>query len=161
MATKKAATKGSGGTKALAKWDERLAALAQVATRTEESTGGGGQFIGTRAGQLTFNGAAIPGNKMNVVVIDHGMGEFSVLAHLRRGSVRVAAAQAIAAGDTVGECGNNGESIVPHLHYQLQLSPQPGQQPIPALFSDFRADTSAMQRGTPTRGQRVSHLRRR
>src|SRR5687768_5769597 len=45
----------------------------------------------------------------NVVAIDHGNGEFSILAHLRRGSVRVAAGHRLEAGDTVGECGNNGQ----------------------------------------------------
>jgi hypothetical protein len=91
----------------------------------------------------------------NFVGIDHGNGEFSILAHLRRGSVRVAAHQRLAAGDTVGECGNNGESVLPHLHYQLQLDSLPGSRSVPAPFSDFLADGVRIMRGVPTRGQRV------
>lgn len=93
----------------------------------------------------------------NVVSIDHGNGEFSILAHLRRGSVRVAADQRIEAGDTVGACGNNGESVVPHLHYQLQLDSRPGSRPVPAPFSDFLAEGERVVRGIPTRGQRLVH----
>jgi murein DD-endopeptidase MepM/ murein hydrolase activator NlpD len=96
----------------------------------------------------------------NFVAIDHGGGELSVLVHLRRGSVRVATGQKIEAGDTVGECGNNGESVFPHLHYQLQLDPRPGQKPVPAPFNDFMAEGVRVARGQPTRGQRVIHAAR-
>ncbi len=95
----------------------------------------------------------------NFVAIDHGGGEFSVLAHLRRGSVRVATGQKIETGETVGECGNNGESVLPHLHYQLQLDPRPG-RPVPAPFSNFMAEGVRVARGQPTRGQRVIHAAR-
>jgi hypothetical protein len=97
----------------------------------------------------------------NFVTIDHGGGEYSILAHLRRGSVRVATGQHIQSGDTVGECGNNGDSVLPHLHYQLQLSSLPGTRPIPASFSDFLAEGARVTRGIPTRGQRVMHAPRR
>jgi hypothetical protein len=103
----------------------------------------------------TLAGYRGPGN---FVIIDHG-GEFSVLAHLRRGSVRVATGQEIETGEPVGECGNNGESVLPHLHYQLQLDPRP-ERPIPAPFSDFMANGVRVARGQPTRGQRVIHAAR-
>lgn len=93
----------------------------------------------------------------NFVTIDHGGGEFSMLAHLRRGSVRVASGQQLEMGDTVGVCGNNGESVLPHLHYQLQRGPG---RPVPALFSDFLANAVRVGRGQPTRGQRVTHTAR-
>jgi hypothetical protein len=99
-------------------------------------------------------GTARPGYRGpgNFVAIDHGGGEISMLAHLRHGSVRVSNGQTLAAGDTVGECGNNGESVLPHLHYQLQRGPA---RPVPALFSDFLANGARVTRGQPTRGQRV------
>lgn len=101
-------------------------------------------------------GKARPGYRGpgNFVAIDHGGGEISMLAHLRRGSVRVSNGQMLAAGDTVGECGNTGESTLPHLHYQLQRGPG---RPVPALFSDFLANGARVTRGQPTRGQRVIH----
>jgi hypothetical protein len=96
----------------------------------------------------------------NVVVIDHGNGEYSVLAHLRRGSVAVRAGEEVAAGAKVGECGNNGQSLWPHLHYQLQLAPIPGQRSVPAAFAHYRADGVVVERGEPRRGQVVAVLSR-
>ena len=98
-----------------------------------------------------------PGNN---VVIDHGNGEFSVLAHFRRGSITVTAGQQVQAGDTIGACGNNGLSDLPHLHYQLQLDPRPGQEVIPAFFTDYRVGAEHVARGEPRGGQRVQHAGR-
>lgn len=70
MATKKTAAKKAPG-KALIPFEERLRQQAQVATAIEENVGSGGQMIGTRGGRLSFGGAEVPGNKMNVVIIDH------------------------------------------------------------------------------------------
>lgn len=59
----------------------------------------------------------------NVVVIDHGGGEFSILGHLRQGSVRVRAGGRVRAGEVVGLIGNSGNSGGPHLHYHLMGGP--------------------------------------
>lgn len=66
--------------------------------------------------------AAVLGNH---VVVDHGDGVFSLVAHLRRGSGRVAPGQRVAVGDVLGEVGNSGNSSEPHLHVQLMDRPQP------------------------------------
>lgn len=66
--------------------------------------------------------AAVVGNH---VVVDHGDGVFSLVAHLRRGSARVVPGQRVAAGDRLGEVGNSGNSSEPHLHVQLMDRPQP------------------------------------
>lgn len=55
----------------------------------------------------------------NVVVIDHGDGEFSLLAHMQKGSVRVKVGDKVQQGDVLGLLGNSGNSDGPHLHYQL------------------------------------------
>lgn len=70
MATKKTAAKKTTG-KAMVNWSEELARRAQMAAAIEENVGGGGSFISLKGGRLTFQGAEIPGNKMNVVVVDH------------------------------------------------------------------------------------------
>src|SRR5699024_5637202 len=62
MATKK---------KALTKWEEQLAAKAAVATATEKNAGAGAPRLSVSGGQLQFQGASVPGNKLNVVVLDH------------------------------------------------------------------------------------------
>ena len=60
------------------------------------------------------------GDVGNHVVIDHGQSEFSLIAHMRMGSVRVRAGDRVAQGQQVGELGNSGDTSGPHVHYQLQ-----------------------------------------
>jgi murein DD-endopeptidase MepM/ murein hydrolase activator NlpD len=59
----------------------------------------------------------------NHLVLDLGGGVYAVLAHLRRGSLRVAKGQRVGAGEQVAECGNSGNSTEPHLHFQLMDHP--------------------------------------
>ncbi|WP_144027292.1 peptidoglycan DD-metalloendopeptidase family protein [Paenibacillus selenitireducens] len=54
----------------------------------------------------------------NVVVINHG-GEYSYLAHLKKGSVTVKPGEKVRAGDVIGQLGNSGNSSEPHLHFQV------------------------------------------
>ncbi|NUO49005.1 MAG: M23 family metallopeptidase [Polyangiaceae bacterium] len=56
----------------------------------------------------------------NHVVIDDGKGHFVAVAHLKQGSVRVAAGEVVKAGAPIGELGNSGNSSMPHLHIQVQ-----------------------------------------
>lgn len=58
----------------------------------------------------------------NYIVIRHLDKEYSFIAHLRLGTVRVKAGDKVGVGDQLGECGNSGTSFAPHLHYHLQDS---------------------------------------
>lgn len=90
----------------------------------------------------------------NHVVLDHGDGEHSVLAHLRHGSVVVAEGDRVEAGRRLGVCGNSGRSSEPHLHYHLQTQPEFGEGVgLPAPFRDYVADGEPVERGEPTRDQ--------
>lgn len=103
-------------------------------------------------GQMTPE--APPGNH---VVIGHGNGEFSLLAHFRSGSIRVAPGDSVRTGQVLGECGNSGNSSEPHVHYHLQRGPAFGEGVgLPAPFTNFRADGQAVERGEPVRGQMVA-----
>jgi hypothetical protein len=62
--------------------------------------------------------AAVAGNHVVVAADDGGRTAYVLLAHLRRGSVRVRPGEQVAAGDPVAECGNSGNSVQPHLHVQ-------------------------------------------
>lgn len=69
MAKAKTPTKPTG--KALTNWKEELAASAKASVATEESAAtGGGRFFSLRAGQLSFDDAALPGNQMACIVLD-------------------------------------------------------------------------------------------
>jgi murein DD-endopeptidase MepM/ murein hydrolase activator NlpD len=73
----------------------------------------------------TFMGLPDPRNAVggNNVIIDHGNGEFSFLAHMQFGSVRVKQGDKVKQGDVVGLLGNSGNSDGPHLHYHLMAGP--------------------------------------
>jgi Peptidase family M23 len=60
----------------------------------------------------------------NHVIVDAGSG-FVLLAHLRCGSVRVKPGQRVRIGDALGEVGNSGSSLQPHLHLQVMSSADP------------------------------------
>ena len=53
------------------------------------------------------------------VVIDHGQGVHSILAHMRR--VGVETGERVATGDVVGEVGSTGRSSGPHLHWSVRV----------------------------------------
>ena len=59
----------------------------------------------------------------NLVVIDHGSGEFSLFAHMHQGSVRVKVGDRVKQGQVIGLMGAAGSPGIPHLHYQLQAGP--------------------------------------
>lgn len=93
----------------------------------------------------------------NYVVIDHGNGEFSILAHLREGSVAVGKGETVEPGQKIGVCGNSGNSSEPHLHYHLQNTARFGAgQGLPAQFRSYLADGDLVERGEPVKGQAVA-----
>ena len=67
-----------------------------------------------------FRGSGDPGNHL---VIDHGNGEFSLVAHLMAGSLAVREGQRVTQGQLIGRLGNSGDSFAPHVHHQLQDGP--------------------------------------
>jgi murein DD-endopeptidase MepM/ murein hydrolase activator NlpD len=59
----------------------------------------------------------------NYVVIRHAGGEFSHYGHLKQGSVRVKAGDAVTRGQAIAQLGHTGNSTEPHLHFQLTDGP--------------------------------------
>jgi Peptidase family M23 len=92
----------------------------------------------------------------NHVILDHGDGEYSFLAHMQKGSVRVHDGEKVTSSTVLGGCGNSGNTSEPHLHYHLQDSPVFGQGAgMPAQFVDYIADGKHVDRGEPVKGQTV------
>jgi Peptidase family M23 len=83
----------------------------------------------------------------NCVILDHGNSEFSVMMHMREGSVMVKAGDHVKKGQLIGRLGNSGDSFGPHLHYQLQSGPDLFRDPsIPFTFQNV--NRSHLFRGT-------------
>jgi murein DD-endopeptidase MepM/ murein hydrolase activator NlpD len=59
---------------------------------------------------------AIPGNH---VVLDHGTNEYGAFGHMQKDSVRVKTGDRVQRGDVLGLTGSAGDSMLPHLHFQL------------------------------------------
>lgn len=56
----------------------------------------------------------------NYILIRHADNEYSLLAHLAPGSIRVKPGDHVKRGQCIALCGNSGNSSEPHLHFQLQ-----------------------------------------
>ena len=59
----------------------------------------------------------------NYLVVRRDDGVCVLMAHLRRGSLRVAIGDRVRRGDRLAECGNSGNSTEPHLHCQVMDRP--------------------------------------
>lgn len=93
----------------------------------------------------------------NAVVLNHGGGEFSLLAHLQKGSVAVKPLQQVRQGQLVGRCGCTGNSSEPHLHVQAMNGPDLATaESLPMPFIDILVDGKAVARAELIRGQMVS-----
>lgn len=85
----------------------------------------------TQGSRVRGGAPAIAGNHVVIRV-----GEAVVLlAHLRRGSLRVRVGQDVSVGEQLGECGNSGNSTEPHVHVQVSDSLEPGARGIPLVFT--------------------------
>ncbi|HEX2835353.1 MAG TPA: M23 family metallopeptidase [Thermoanaerobaculia bacterium] len=78
----------------------------------------------------------------NFALIDHGNGEFSMLAHMKQGSVTLEPGDRVKRGQKVGEMGRSGDAMFPHLHYQLQRDAHFGEG-LPSYFRDYKRFTGA------------------
>ena len=77
----------------------------------------------------------------NVVVVDHGNGQFGYYAHLKPFTVAVKAGAHVNAGDVLGEVGNSGDSPEPHLHFHVMSNADPGKgDGIPLVFEKWKAE---------------------
>jgi murein DD-endopeptidase MepM/ murein hydrolase activator NlpD len=105
------------------------------------------QLVGTRD----------PGHAAgNHVVIDHGNGEFSLLAHMQPHSVKVKVGQRVRAGGLLGLAGNSGNTSEPHLHVHLMTGPSMDDADgLPMPFSDYVLDGKVIERGELRRFQLV------
>lgn len=93
----------------------------------------------------------------NTVILRLAEDQYAVLAHLKPGSIRVNPGARVAAGDTLGLCGNSGNSSEAHLHFHLQQTPvvQDGMG-IKSFFHSVKVErdgkTETLPEYSPVRG---------
>jgi hypothetical protein len=88
----------------------------------------------------------------NHVTIDHGNGEFSILVHMKPGSVAVKKGDHVSQGQQIGAIGFSGDTFLPHLHYMIMDGmDERTSRGLPSYFSDFKrvlgARTENVSRG--------------
>ena len=94
----------------------------------------------------------------NVIVVQHAAGLYSLMAHLKAGSFAVKEGQVVAAGQTLAKVGSSGRAPVPHLHFQVQATPDVGAPTIPLEFAGVVLDGESVRletRHLPKEGQRM------
>ena len=79
---------------------------------------------------------ATPGG--NAIVIRHDDDQYTYYAHMTPSGMKVGVGDSVSAGDVIGEVGNSGDSVEPHLHFHAMSGPDPGRSSgIPTLFEDW------------------------
>jgi len=59
----------------------------------------------------------------NFVILDLGQHRYALYAHMQPGSVRVHKGDRVTRGEVIGLVGNTGNTIAPHLHFQVMDGP--------------------------------------
>jgi len=74
----------------------------------------------------------------NHIVLEIGDRRYAVLAHLQQGSVRVGEGERVRRGQHIGAIGDSGNSLAPHLHFQVQDRPDTDEtvRTFPVVFRD-------------------------
>jgi hypothetical protein len=97
----------------------------------------------------------------NLVIIDHGHSEYSFLAHLKLGSIKVKLGERVQPGQKIGRCGNSGDTTVPHIHIHLQNTPVLFKgEGLPMQFHDYLANKKFVTAGEPVQGQIIRNKHR-
>src|SRR5690242_5915958 len=73
----------------------------------------------------------------NHVEIRHADGRVSWMLHMQPGSVRVKADERVRRGALIGKVGFTGDSLFPHLHYNVTDSATYPSQGMPTYFQSF------------------------
>ncbi len=101
----------------------------------------------------------------NYVILERSDRVYAAFVHLRTGSVAVAVGQKVRTGDVLGKVGHSGNSMSPHLHFQLMDSGDIlAARGIPCGFEEYDVFEANMWRkvhnGIPTSQQRIRFEKR-
>jgi Peptidase family M23 len=95
----------------------------------------------------------------NSVILDLGEQRYAMYAHMKTGSIKVHQGEHVKLGQVIGLVGNTGNSVAPHLHFQVNDRPSSlASNGLPYEIRDFRitgqtagtkAFDEAEEKGTP------------
>ena len=73
----------------------------------------------------------------NMVTIYDERGFYVVISHFLQDSIKVKEGEWVERGQPLGHCGNSGYSPQPHIHIQVQLTPELGAPTVPFSFVQY------------------------
>jgi hypothetical protein len=95
----------------------------------------------------------------NSVILDLGEQHYAMYGHMQPGTIQVRVGQRVGAGQLLGLVGNSGNSVAPHLHFQVNDKASPlASNGLPYEIKDFqitgkspgtKAFDEAEEKGTP------------
>jgi hypothetical protein len=75
----------------------------------------------------------------NSVILDLGEQRYAMYAHMKPGSIRVHQGESVKLGQVIGLVGNTGNSVAPHLHFQVMDRPSSlASNGLPYEIRDFQ-----------------------
>ncbi len=98
----------------------------------------------------------------NVVILWHYGSVYTALCHFKRESIVVKEGEVVRRGQILGRVGNSGRSSIPHLHFQVQLSPAIGAPTTPSELMHYTCVENGkvlyFTHGCPVKGQKIKAL---
>ena len=98
----------------------------------------------------------------NTIIIRHLTGLYTQLSHLKKGTFKVVKGEYVKRGDLLALCGNSGRSPEPHLHFQVQITPELGSRTIDYPFAYYYEKVNKRQKlhqfSKPQEGAMVSGI---
>lgn len=95
----------------------------------------------------------------NSVILDLGQQRYAMYAHMKTGSIKVHKGEQVKVGQVIGLVGNTGNSVAPHLHFQVTAGPSSlASNGLPYAIRSFdvvgktpgtKAFDEAEEKGTP------------
>ncbi len=116
-----------------------ITAVSDVEENTFETTfdGGSGAGVTTQAKVPAVMEAKDPNGFGNYVELKHPDGRVSWLLHMQPHSATVHAGEQVVAGQLLGKVGFSGDSLFPHLHYNVTRGAAYPSQGVPTYFRNF------------------------
>lgn len=93
----------------------------------------------------------------NHIVIDHLNGEYSLFAHIQKGSAKVRIGDMVSADQAIAAIGASGSANIPHLHYELRTSADHLAEGLPSYFTNYKKSGKKVSSGQLDSGDIVEN----
>jgi len=94
----------------------------------------------------------------NHLIIYDERGFYVEISHFAQNSILVKPGDRLSRGSLIGRCGNSGYSPQPHIHIQVQLTPELGSATVPFSFVNLMVDDEFHPEAIPTEGSKIAPL---